>query len=279
MQLHVTLPTYDSDKGHPCARNAVLVVTEDGVRLAGFHLRAAGAQAGTPAGRVVVLAHGFTGSAWNSSSLRIADRLARFADVVCVDFRGHGRSGGRSSVGGDGEVRDLDAVVRWVRRPRDEGGLDAESVATVGLSMGAVAALRHAGARGGVDAVVSVSAVSRWYVRDTPPMRKIHWLLESPIGPLTSRFVLRTRLGAPWTTTPDGIPVPPLELVGAIAPTPLLIVHGTADSYLPMEHPRALAAAAGPAAELWEIAGYGHAGGAMTPALVDRIGRWIAAST
>ena len=32
------------------------------------------------------------------------------------------------------------------------------------------------------DAVVSVSAVSRWYVRDTTPMQRVHWLLETGLG-------------------------------------------------------------------------------------------------
>ena len=40
--------------------------------------------------------------------------FARHGGVAAADFRGHGRSGGRSSVGRD-ETLDLDAVVHWTR--------------------------------------------------------------------------------------------------------------------------------------------------------------------
>ncbi len=52
--------------------------------------------------------------------------------------------------------------------------------------MGGSVALRHAALRGGVDAVVSVSALSRWFVRDTVPMRRVHWLCETALGRATA---------------------------------------------------------------------------------------------
>ena len=59
---------------------------------------------------------------------------------------------------------------------------------TVGFSMGGGAALRQAAlGRHRPDAVVSVSAVSRWYVRDTRPMRRVHWLLETTRRPAARR--------------------------------------------------------------------------------------------
>ncbi len=55
-------------------------------------------------------------------------------------------------------------------------------------------------------------------------------------------------------------------------------MHGDRDFYFPVEHPRALAAATGPSADLWIIKGMGHAETGMTPALMQDIGRWIRAS-
>jgi hypothetical protein len=132
--------------------------------------------------------------------------------------------------------------------------------------------LRHAALRHSVDAVVSVSAPSRWYVRDTSPMRRVHWLVERRLGRLVSRTVLRIRLARGWDTVPES----PVELAGRIAPAPLLVVHGDADAFFTVEHPAALMAAAGPTAELWLIEGFGHAEGAMTAELADRVGRWVA---
>ena len=91
-----------------------------------------------------------------------------------------------------------------------------------------------------VDAVVAVSAPSRWFIRDTVPMRRVHWLLETPTGRWFAEKALRTRIGGGWGVPPEW----PVVVVGRIAPTPLLIVQGDRDPYFGVEHGRALAAAA-----------------------------------
>ena len=122
-----------------------------------------------------------------------------------------------------------------------------------------------------VDAVVSVSAPSRWFIRDTAPMRRVHWLLETPTGRWLAEKALRTRVDGGWSVPPEW----PIVVAGRIAPTPVLILQGDRDPYFGVEHGRALAAAA-QGAEYWELAGYGHAEGALTPATVDRIAGWVA---
>ena len=125
--------------------------------------------------------------------------------MVAVDFRGHGRSGGRSTVGRD-ETFDLDAAVSWAR---SQG---YGPVTVVGFSMGAAVALRQS-ALGAArpDAAVAVSAPSRWYMRESIPMRKVHWLLETPFGPMVGRS-LGVRLGEPWFD----LPASPVEAVADI---------------------------------------------------------------
>jgi pimeloyl-ACP methyl ester carboxylesterase len=236
----------------------VLLTTDDGIRLAAEHWP--GPDEAKPLAAVV--AHGFTGSLARPHLRAVAAGLARHAGVVAFDFRGHGRSGGRSTLG-DREVLDLDAAVGAAR------ALGYRDVVTCGWSMGGSVVLRHAALVGGVDAVVSVSAVSRWFVRDTTPMRRVHWAIETRLGRLVARRAFGTRID------PDGWPVvpeSPLEVVGRIAPTPLLLVHGDADHYFPVEHPHALFAAAGEPKQLWLVPGFGHAEAAATPELLDRIG-------
>jgi fermentation-respiration switch protein FrsA (DUF1100 family) len=63
-------------------------------------------------------------------------------------------------------------------------------------------------------------------------------------------------------------------VVAAIAPRPLLIVHGDADHYFPIHHGEALAAAAA-GSEFWMEAGMGHAESATTPALIERVDAWV----
>jgi pimeloyl-ACP methyl ester carboxylesterase len=256
---------------------SIQVPTADGVRLFGTHVTSGRVlDDGREKDLAIVLAHGFTVSIGRPHVQRVAVRFARAADVVMADFRGHGRSGGRTSAG-DFEVLDVDAVVRWAR---DAG---YRRVATVGFSMGGAVVIRHAagsptttGVRPvqPVDAAVSVSAPSRWFVRDTPAMRRVHWLLETPSGHWVAEKALRTRIAGVWGVPPEW----PVAVVGRVAPTPLLIVQGDADPYFGVEHGRALAAAAGPSAQYWEEAGLGHAEGAMNPALVDRIAGWVTES-
>ena len=75
--------------------------------------------------------------------------------------------------------------------------------------------------------------------------------------------------------TPDPVPLAPHEAVERIAPTPLLIVHGDADAFFPLEHAHQLFEAAREPKELWIEPGYGHAESAATPDLIKRIGTWI----
>ncbi|MER5911847.1 alpha/beta fold hydrolase [Streptomyces sp. NPDC001982] len=212
-----------------------------------------------------VVAHGFTGDVDRPHVRRVAAALARHAAVVTFSFRGHGASGGRSTVG-DREVLDLDAAVAWARE------LGHTRVATVGFSMGGSVVLRHAALHRGVDAVVSVSSPARWYYRGTAPMRRVHWLVTRPEGRLVGRWGLRTRIHhRDW----NPVPLSPTEAAGRIAPTPLLIVHGDRDGYFPLDHPRMLAKAAGDHAELWLEPGMGHAENAAADELLARIGDWV----
>lgn len=258
-------------------RRAVLL-TADGVRIEAEHRPSdggiPGAGNGAYEGCAIVVAHGFTGALERPAIRRAAEVFAEFAGVITFSFRGHGGSGGRSTVG-DLEVLDLDAAVGWARR------LGYRRVVTVGFSMGGSVVLRHAarpaealagrtGAR--VDAVVSVSAPARWYYRGTAPMRRLHWVVTRPAGRLVSRLGLGTRIHPrEW----DPVPLSPVESAALIAPTPLLIVHGDQDAYFPLDHPRSLAGAAGDAAELWIEPGFGHAENAADDALLRRVGGWL----
>ncbi|GIH05049.1 alpha/beta hydrolase [Rhizocola hellebori] len=212
-----------------------------------------------------MVAHGFTGSWRRPAVRRAASILTDFGGVVSFDFRGHGSSAGRSTVG-DREILDLEAAVAWARK------LGYARVVTVGFSMGASVAVRHAALRRGVAAVVSVSGPGRWYYRGTTPMRRVHWVVEKRLGRLVGRVALGTRIAkGGW----DPLPEPPHAVAPLISPAPLLVVHGDADAYFPLEHAHQLYDAAKEPKELWVEKGFGHAENAAPPELLRRIGAWI----
>jgi pimeloyl-ACP methyl ester carboxylesterase len=234
------------------------LVTDDGVPIDVAHLPAAGDLA-------IIVAHGFTLSWQRPAVWRVATRLREYGAVLSFSFRGHGRSGGASTLG-DREVRDIGVVVDWAR----EQGY--QRIALVGFSMGASIALRYAGLTGGVDAVVSVSGPGWWYYRGTKPMRRVHLAIESRLGRLIARQVLHTRIyGGRW----DPVPVPPAEAAAKIAPIPLLVVHGDQDGYFPVEHAQQIYAAAREPKDLWIVPGFGHAEASADADLLDRIGGWV----
>jgi pimeloyl-ACP methyl ester carboxylesterase len=238
--------------------HARTIVTDDGVPIDAAHLP------GNP-DLGIVLAHGFTLNWQRPSVWRVATRLNKFGGVVTFDFRGHGRSGGASTVG-DKEIKDVDVAVGYARE------LGYSKIATVGFSMGGSIVLRHGGLIGDIDAVVSVSSPGRWYYRGTRPMRLVHLAIENRTGRLITKKVLNTRIsGGKW----DPVPLPPDDAAALISPTPLLVVHGDKDEYFPVDHGQRIFDAAREPKELWIEPGMGHAESGSGPQLIKRIGTWI----
>lgn len=243
--------------------SSTVLATPDGERIVAVHLD------GPDPGRslAVVVAHGFTQSTGRPGPQAVMSAFAKHAGVVGLDFRGHGGSTGHATMGRD-EVHDLEAAVSYAR---DLGYAD---VVTCGWSMGGSIVLRHAALVGGVEAVVSVSAVSRWFYRETKPMRRVHWAIETRLGRLVARRVMKTRISAEgWDL--DDLPEAPVDVMARISPIPVLIVHGDSDHYFPVEHPQALYAAAREPKELWLEEGFAHAESGATPDLLDRIARHL----
>lgn len=270
------IPTLTPIKG---TRRAL--VTTDGVRVEAEHLPAVGRDAGARE-LVVVVAHGFTLHSRHPALRQVARWLQQGPGepgVILLDLRGHGGSGGRSTLG-DAEVHDVAAAVRWART------LGYRRVATLGFSLGAAVVLRHAALHSvppdrpdaveAVDAVVAVSGPGEWYFRGTSRMRWLHRGVERRAGRGVLRLGWRTRVsGRPWVAP---YPLAPAEAVARIE-VPLLLVHGSLDRYFPVAHAQALRAAAGEGAALWVEDGYGHAEAALSEELATRITGWLRTAT
>ena len=243
------------------------LTSSDGLRLSAAHLPSLDAR-----DTAIVVAHGFGGSWRQERVLRVMEHLGEHAGVIGIDQRGHGRSEGATTLAHD-EPLDVEAATRWAR------DLGYDRVVTVGFSMGGAVVLRHAAliprseSSRGTDAVVSVSAPAFWFYRGTPPMRWLHRAVMNPAGRAYLRLAMGTRVDpTPW---PEPPPLPPVDAVARARARelPVLVVHGDADAFFPLDHPRALTDAA-PGVESWIEPGFGHAEGAISIDLIRRIGAW-----
>lgn len=244
----------------PSREHRYRLTTSDGVEIDAVLLRGI-----EPRTTAVVLANGFTGSHQSPHTREIAEGLMSVGDVLTFDFRGHHGSGGHSTVG-NAEIHDLEAVVGRLRE------LGYHRIATVGFSMGAAVAIRHAAIFGGSTAVVSVSGPSRWYYRGTRAMRLLHLGIEKTLGRAVLRRFRKVRVtDRHW----NPVPAEPREIAGQVAPAPLLVVHGDSDAYFPVTHATAIYDAARRPKDLWIIPGMGHAERAVDPELVARLREWL----
>jgi len=248
------------------------LLAADGARISAVHL-------GGPSDLCFVMAHGFTGRWRYQRVRRLIALMSEYGGVVAFDFRGHGSSSGRSTLGLD-EPLDLDAAVRWARL------LGYRNVVTVGFSMGGAVAIRHAAEYANTEATVSVSAPAFWFYTGTVPTRRVQKMVSTNYGRLIANTFWRTRIGVdPWRGT---MPPDPTTCAAAIPPRPYLVVHGDQDAYFPLEHPERLLASAlesweaqgGPGVkpELWIEPGFGHAENSVTDDLAVRIARWARGS-
>lgn len=199
------------------------VVSQDGVRvsLSRYH------QVGRTS--AVIICPGFFKSKDTTIFRRISEGLAASHDVVAMDFRGHGRSGGLYTFSAR-EQADLSAVLAWAR-PR------YARLAVLGFSMGGAIAISTVSREPAqVRSLITVSAPAafrdvefKWWTPEA--IRAGIQGLEPGAG---------CRPGSPWLPKPRAI-----DQIARLAPIPICIIHGTRDVIVGVNHGRRLHAAAG----------------------------------
>ena len=244
----------------------------DGLRLAGRWLPA---EPGDPDWRpdpheAIVLLHGYTGSV-APDLVEYGPYLRRTAAILGLDFRGHGGSDDGPSTFGLLETEDIAGALAWL------GERGVTRVALVGTSMGGIAAIAAVAVLGdGRLAGADIDLAAPRHVEPAPRPRIVAVIgdsvapeLEIPIasripGP-GSRFVAaRLFDGATRTLGADPRATEPARVIGLVEPVPLLLIHGDADTTVPVEEGRRLAGLAGPTTQHWVVAGAGHSGAHAT---------------
>jgi esterase/lipase len=245
VRKHAFVPRYGTEE-------RLSLVTDDGVRLGGARLQGPPDALGT-----VVLVHGFSQSSRMPRIHAFAHLLSRRMHVLVPDLRGHGQSGGVSSLGPK-EPLDVKAAVEAA-----EPGLP---VVTCGISLGGAAVLLHGGTFGGVAGVVAISAPAWWGAWDTPATKRIQRYAMTRAGRRFLAVFMRTRI-APVC---EGVPHAE-EQAANIAPAFTLVVADPADHYFAEDHPRTIHQWAKEPKDLWWMPGTGHGTDLLTPAFGDRL--------
>ena len=245
VRKHAFVPRYRDEQ-------RIAVFTDDGVRLCAFHLQGPGVAPGT-----VVLVHGFSQSSRMPRIHAFAHQLAERMHVIVPDLRGHGLSGGLSSMG-TYEPLDVKAVV--------EAADPSLPVVTVGISLGGAAVLLHGGTYGGVAGVVAISAPAWWGAWDTPATKRIQSYAMTPAGRRFLAIVMRTRIAQVC----EGVPHAEAQ-AGAISPAFTLVVADPADHYFNEEHPRTIHRWANEPKDLWLLPGTGHGTDLLGPVFTARL--------
>jgi fermentation-respiration switch protein FrsA (DUF1100 family) len=200
---------------------------------------------GTGQAAVIVL-HGFGGN--RHTSLAHGSFLYPEFTLLLPDFRGHGESEGHRTSVGYLERLDVIAAAGYLR------SLGYGPIGVFGVSRGGATAILAAADSTAIDAIAADSSFAQ--LRDAVGGGARRRGYPAPLsGPLaylscrTAAWRLRHRYGA-------GDPV---ACVAAIAPRPLLLIHGEADTLIRIHHAHALYSAAAEPKELWVVPEIEHA--------------------
>ena len=211
----------------------------------------------------VVVVHGFSNWSRSREIHRFVTELSSWAHVVALDLRGHGRSGGRSTMG--------------VKEPWDVAAAVAAAqafapdlpVVAVGISLGGVSSLLAAGRGSPVAGVVAVSAPA-WRDLGSPAGARLSRWLSTRRGRATLFVLSGTRVDI-RATEPERVDA----AVAAIAPRFVVIVHDPKEAVFGPEHAETLFMWAGEPKALWWTPGLGHGRSMLTPELADRVRREV----
>jgi alpha-beta hydrolase superfamily lysophospholipase len=203
----------------PTCQNATF--DGEGVKLAGWQCRASGPRRGT-----LIYLHGVADN--RSSGVGVIERFGkRGFDVVAYDSRAHGESAGDACTYGFFEKRDLQRLIDT---------LAPGPIVLVGTSLGAAVALQGAAGDPRVTAVIAAEPFSDLR---TVAIERARFFFTS--GILRRAFQLAEQLGRFQVDA-----VSPVAAAASIK-SPVLLVHGAADTDTRPDHAqRVLAALTGP---------------------------------
>jgi uncharacterized protein len=178
------------------------------------------------------------------------------ATALLFDYREHGASDGAGRGMGLGwrEGEDVAAAARYLKETAG-----ARRVVVVGHSLGGTAAILAAAREPAIDAVLAESAIASFeaYVHGLGEAWLERRRLDRALPPRPRAWSEAVVRFTAWRLGVGDAPAAE-EVVGRIAPRPLLLVHGAADDIVPPSHAERLYSRAGAGRALWLPPAAGH---------------------
>lgn len=240
--VHQLLDSDPGQMGLPY-KDVVFSSRGDGVQLKGWLVTA------TASPKTVIIAHGYRKNRLQDDvpvMPIVASLQQQGWNVLLFDFRNSGESGGDLTSVGQYEVQDLLGAVDFVQSQPDLG----QQIVLYGFSMGAATALL-AGSR--EPAVAAVIADSPFADLKTYLHKNLSVWTELPAIPFNQAFFLVV----PSLTGLRAETVSPIAEIPNLGGRPVLLIHGQADTDIPISNSEMLQAAY-PQAQLLRIPGATH---------------------
>jgi len=227
------------------AEEVVFTSAEDSIYISGWFFSASGSKPGP----TIVLCHGIWTGRRECLPMALRFRAAGY-NVLCFDFRAHGRSAGRFTSVGHHETNDVLGAVNYVKQ-RPE--VDAARIGVIGFSMGAAASIQAAARSRDIAALVADSAYATFLDAAKYSFSLVTRVPHFPMARLAMAW-------AKWIANVDARQLRPVDVIRHISPRPILITHGELDEIVPVRHAYALFKAADEPKEVWIFPGAHHVG-------------------
>ncbi|QEH33648.1 esterase [Aquisphaera giovannonii] len=215
--------------------------TEDGLTLRGWYLPTKERR------HLIILVHGMW-SSWVEMAALGCDLHAGGYDVLLFDLRGHGQSDPTRLTMGRRERGDIRAVMGWAERE----GFDRDRIGWLGYSMGASTVLLEAAQNPDIRVAVMDSPYG-----DLPDILGSQLSKHSRLPAWFNPGILAAARWVYGVRTDDLIPIRAARSWGG---RPLLLIHGEADSIVPLRQAYQLAGAAGATCLTTTLPGVEHVG-------------------
>lgn len=202
--------------------------TRDEVTLRGWYLPTEGHR------RLVVMVHGM-GESWDRMAGLGHDLHEKGYDVLLFDLRGHGRSDPHRLTMGRREREDIRSVLGWARAQ----GFTPDRIGWIGRSMGGSILLMEAAENPEIRMAVLDSPFG-----DLPALLDRQLTRHSHLPKAFNPGIVLAAHRVYGVRTDDLVPIDSARRWGD---RPMLLIHGEADSIVPVEQSRQLARRVGAA--------------------------------